>query len=751
MKNNIVYLSMILFLVSCGSSTTPNLASDSQKGISSPKVTVQSILANMEKGRYVEGELLVKFKSVMSASSMKAHQSVGATSLRRFSAIPNIEHVKLPQGMSVKDAIVRYMSDPNVEYAEPNYIRRIARVPNDPFFNPQQWALQNTGTFGSGTPGADIKAPGAWDTTTGSQNVIIAVLDTGIDYTHNDLAANIWRNTNETSCSDGIDNDGNGFIDDCKGWDFTTCAKFDLVSPDTTATALLDGAQVVPPVATSGTGSASLTIDLETREISGTVNFNGLLSNATEAHIRQGAAGTNGPSIVALTGGAGATSGTWVIPDGTFLTTNQLTQLFANGLYVDVSSTGQPAGEIRGQIIPSGDLTCTTPKEAGNDPMDDNGHGTHVAGIIGAKGDNGIGTAGLMWNVQLVALKVLNAAGAGQLSDILAALNYVIENVEHHGVHIKAINASFGGPAFSASERDAITILQNDGVLFIAAAGNSFNNNDITPVFPAGYSNPLFGGLLNIISVAATDQQDRLAAFSGFGINSVHVGAPGVYILSTIPGGYAFMSGTSMAAPHVTGLAGLLYSYYDGVQNTLFDIWKVRATILGYTDGLPALNGLTLAGRINAYRAVSSLLVPTGLTATAQSSTQISLTWTDKATGEDGYHIERMAPGSSFVRIATLGPNANSFIDNVGLSPSTTYTYQVTVFNSIAESLASGSKISATTPASDDDPAPAASSSDGGGGGGCSIGARQNTPTAMADLGVLLMPLLLFAILRRRR
>lgn len=748
MKNKIIYLLMVLFLVSCGSSTTPNPATDSQKGISSPKITAQSILSNMEKGKYVEGELLVKFKSGMSASSLKAHKSVGATSLRRFSAIANLEHVKLPKGMLVKDAIVRYMSDPNVEYAEPNYIRRISKVPNDPFFNPQQWALQNTGTFASGTAGDDIKAPGAWDTTTGSQNVIIAVLDTGIDYTHNDLAVNIWRNLGETSCSDGIDNDGNGFVDDCKGWDFTTCANFDLVSPDTTATALLDGAQVVPPVATSATGSASLTVNLETGAISGTLIFSGLGSNATEAHIHQGAVGTNGSSIVALTGGAGATSGTWVVPGGTFLTANQLTQLEANGLYIDVSSTAQSAGEIRGQIIPTGDLTCITPKEPDNDPMDDNGHGTHVAGIIGAKGDNGIGTAGLMWNVQLVPLKVLNANGVGQLSDILVALGYVIENVEHHGVQIKAVNASFGGSEFSASERDAITMLQNDGILFVAAAGNAFNNNDITPVFPAGYSNPLFGGLLNIISVAATDQQDRLATFSGFGVNSVHVGAPGVYILSTVPGGYDFLSGTSMAAPHVAGLAGLLYSYYDGVHNTLFDIWKVRATILGYTDQLPTLSGLVLTGgRINAYKAVSSLLVPEGLTATAQSSSQISLTWTDKATGEDGYHVERMAAGGSFVRIATLGPNVTTFTDS-GLTASTAYTYQVKAFNNIAESFPSAPPASATTLAPDAPP-PVTSSSDGG--GGCSIGARQNVPSAMADLGVLLMPLLIFAILRRRR
>jgi subtilisin family serine protease len=747
-----IYLCLVLLLVSCGNSQTTSISSNSTASVtaqSAPlKVTAQSVLAAMEKGKYVEGQLLVKFKSgVVTSSSLRTHQVVGATSLKRFSAVPRLEHVKLPAGLSVKAAVVRYMSDPNVEYAEPNYIRRAARVSNDPFFaNHQQWALQNTGTFANGTAGADINAPGAWDTTIGSEDVIIAILDTGVDYTHHDLEFNnIWRNTGETNCADGIDNDNNGFIDDCKGWDFTTCSTFDPLSPVTTASAVLSGAQEVPPVATAATGSAELTVNFETGAISGTVDFSGLGSNATEAHIHQGAAGTNGSVIVSLTGGAGATSGTWTIPGGTSLTTNQLTQLKANGLYVNVHSTAQPDGEIRGQIVLSGVLACITPKESDNDPMDDFGHGTHVAGIIGADGDNGIGSAGVMWRVKLLPLKFLNADGFGQLSDELEAIDYVVENVKNHGVKIKAINASFGGSEFSAAERDAIITLNDNGVLFIAAAGNSFNNNDLEPVFPAGYSNPTYGGLPNIISVAATDQQDRLASFSGFGLSSVQLGAPGVYILSTVPGGYDFFSGTSMAAPHVAGVAGLLYSHYDGIHNTVFNQSQVRATILRYVDVLPTLNGwIQTGGRINAFRAVSSLLSPTNLTASAL-PTQITLTWADNATGEDGYRLEKKGPtDADFVDITAaspLPPGTTTFIDS-GVSKTKTYQYRVRAFNNIANSFYSNT-ISVTTP---EDPPPPT-----GGGGGCSIGSRQNTPTAVADFALLLAPLMFIAILRRIR
>jgi hypothetical protein len=201
-----------------------------------------------------------------------------------------------------------------------------------------------------------------------------------------------------------------------------------------------------------------------------------------------------------------------------------------------------------------------------------------------------------------------------------------------------------------------------------------------------------------------------------------------------------------MAAPFVTGLVGLLYSHYDGVHNTAFNPTLVRATILRYVDVVSTLNGwVQTSGRINAFKAVSSLLTPTGLTATVLPD-QITLTWNDNATAFDRqYRVERKGPADAdFVNI-TSGTPLTTFTDS-SVSPGATYTYRVRAHNSISDSFYSNP---VTVTASDDPPSPGTSS--GGGGGGCSIGARQNTSTAMADLGVLLMPLLVFAVLRRRR
>lgn len=537
----LIYIFAALFLVSCGSNTTTGVPTQETGkevsslsagiNITSPAVTVQSILSEMDKGNYKEGELLIKFKTGVSKNVLSGvHQAAGATLRKSFTLVPNLEHVELPKGISVKDAIIQYMSDPNVEYAEPNYILRTLLTPNDTYFYPNQWALHNTGSYAGGTDDADIDAPEAWDISTGSSNIVIAITDTGIDYNHADLVGNIWINTGETNCVDGIDNDGNGYADDCIGWDFATCA--------------------------------------------------------------------------------------WFKEDG----------------------------------------TCETPKTEDNDPMDEMGHGTHVAGITGAVGNNGEGVSGVMWNVKLMALKAFNEQGYGTTSDAIKAVEYAVAN------EAKIINASWGGYGYSSSLYNAINSANNAEILFIAAAGNGGDDsvgddNDYMPMYPASYDLP------NIISAAATDQKDERASFSNFGLNSVDVGAPGVYIFNTVPNwwseypGYGVIdrfSGTSMAAPHVAGLAGLLYSYYDGIQNTAFNFTQVRDTILRYVDGLPSLQGwIKTGGRVNAHKALSSLLTPTGLIATANSPS-ITLTWTDNATGEDGYKIERKVSGGSFVEIADL-------------------------------------------------------------------------------------------------
>lgn len=616
MKNKIIYLFMVLFLVSCGSSSTSSLAPDSPKGVSSSKVTGKSILPNIDEGKYKEGEILVKFKPGIAAASVQAHQIIGAELIKRIPLI-DVDHVRLPEGLTVKDAIAQYMQDPNVEYAEPNYLLRVAEtIPNDTFFSPQQWALRNTGQYADGTAGADIKASGAWDITKGNNTVLIAVVDSGIDRNHLDLFDNVVSGFN--------------FIDN------------------------------------------------------------------------------------------------------------------------------------------------------NTDTADEIAHGTHVAGIIGAVGNNALGMSGLMWDVRLMPLKVCRASNDCPQDAVAGAITYAVSQ------GAKVINVSLGtfpGNPSPSVLFDAVNAAMLNSVLVIASVGNEANNNDLAPVFPASYAAPYYGGLANVISVAATDQNDRLASFSSFG-NSVHVAAPGVYVLSTVPfvelgsplegfiildSGYAFFSGTSMAAPHVSGLAGLLYSFYDGIHNTQFTYWQVRDAILWSADPLTALQGKVMTGgRINAYKALSSLLTPTNLKAEAVSPGQISLTWSGNATGEQVYVIERKTGSESFqwlINIPRISrddvipqpPVAYTFVDT-NLSASTSYTYRVKAYsdkigctplhgtcipgNSFYSNEASATTLSAGAPST---------SSSGGGGGGCSIGARQNAPTAMADLAILLMPLLVIAIARRKR
>ncbi|HWR90766.1 MAG TPA: S8 family serine peptidase, partial [Dissulfurispiraceae bacterium] len=542
---------MLLFAVGCGEqksqvSSAPSTPS-TKETVSIGKTSLQTILARMDAARYREGEVIVKFRpGSVRASSLGVHREVGARVMKRFALNQHMERVKLPQGLSVREAIELYSANPHVEYAEPNYIRRAsATIPNDAFFN-QQWPLLNTGRIANGTPGADIKATEAWDITRGSPSVIVAVIDTGIDHTHPDLRDNVWRNPGEPDCANGIDDDGNGRIDDCRGWNF-------------------------------------------------------------------------------------------------------------------VAET--------------------------NDPFDDNGHGTHVSGIIGAAGNNGVGVSGMMWHVQIMPLKILSGDGFGSIADEIDAIGYAVS------MGARVINASFSGTDFSNAEFDTLRDARNAGVLVVAAAGNGGDdgvgdNNDLFPSYPASYA------LDNIIAVAATDQNDRKAVFSNFGPNTVHVGEPGVYILSTVPGGYSFESGTSMSAPYVSGVAGLLMSYY-----THFSHAQIRSTIFRYVDVLPSLSGLIqTGGRVNAYKTLSSLLAPEGLTATAPSSHQVTLAWTDRATGEDGYRVERRVGSGAFEELKRLPPDTTR-TDDTTVADGTVYFYRVKAFNAIGESSESlAGETTVTTP-----------------------------------------------------
>src|SRR5215213_2874412 len=321
-------------------------------------------------------------------------------------------------------------------------------MPNDPMFA-EQWALNNTGQNG-GKEKAHVDALKAWLKTKGSDKVVVAVLDTGVDFTHTDLVSNIWFRPDAvpqyTDDELGTFNDEHGF-------------------------------------------------------------------NATD----------------------------------------------------NIS-----------------------------DPMDDNGHGTHCAGIIGAEGNNDEGIAGINWNVQIMPLKFLGRGGFGSTKDAIEAINYAVDR-KQKGVNVRIISASWGSTQYSKALEDAIRAAGEAGILFVAAAGNDGSSNDKRPHYPSNYDLP------NVISVAALDRSDQLASFSNFGTKTVHIAAPGKEILSTwLNDQYREASGTSMATPYVSGAAGLVLASEPNLT-----VGKLRERLLKSVDKLDNLSDkVQSGGRLNAAKAL---------------------------------------------------------------------------------------------------------------------------------------------------
>jgi thermitase len=342
----------------------------------------------------------------------------------------------------------------DVLIAEPNFIYRKLAQPNDPDYS-KLWGLKNVGQSDgrqTGVQGVDINVEKAWDLTTGSQEVVVAVIDTGVDYNHPDLKANAWINQVEANGQMGVDDDGNGFTDDIYGYDFST--------------------------------------------------------------------------------------------------------------------------EL-------GD----------NNPLDDHGHGSHCAGTIGGKGDDGFGIVGVNWNVKLMGVKFLSSEGSGTLAGAIKSIDYAVK------MKAQVLSASWGGGGQSEILKEAIQRANEAGALFVAAAGNSTSNNDIIPTYPASYNVP------NVLSVAAVDNRGQLATFSNFGKRTVHVAAPGVNVLSSvIDGKYDTWSGTSMATPHVSGVAALMLAMDPSLSNT-----EIKKRIISTAKPLVSLKTKIISGGVvDAFAAVTN-------------------------------------------------------------------------------------------------------------------------------------------------
>lgn len=496
----------------------------------------QDIPKKGRRAEFVPGEILVRYRSEVLA---KAKQRTAVPlqhdgraiplKVERFSASDVIQGLRMVRvaDADTLTAVASLREDPEVLYAEPNYLNHPDLTPNDPRFTNGEQASFTT-----------IGAPTAWNTTTGSSNIVVGVIDEGIDITHPDLQANIWTNPAPGSIP--------GISDDQHGYDFAN---------------------------NSGT-------------------------------------------------------------------------------------------------IPPGD------------------HGTHVAGIIGAAGNNNQGVAGLNWQVKLMSLRTLGqGVGANSDSNALRAFTYAkqmrdlwVSSGGTQGANIRVLNASYGNSGsefFSQAIFDAIKALDQSNILVVASEGNEAVDTDVIPHYPSGYDAP------NLVSVAATNPSDVLSFISSFGAQTASLGAPGVGILSTVTvatGGsnpYEIQSGTSMATPHVAGAAALLLA-----QNPNLTVQQLKSLLLYNGDPQASLNGTTVTGRrLNVGTSMQSLLVPdatapgtpTNFQVTSQNGRTLNLSW--NASGDDG-----AAGTAALYRLSFVDSATGAVLPMKNLVPSASGALQTTSF-----------------------------------------------------------------------
>jgi thermitase len=491
--------------------------------------------------------MLVSFaRGASSSVRQRDEQATGTHTLKTF--LGGTELLSVAKG-SVLSAIASLRARGHVRFAEPDYlISEDGTTPNDPSFG-NQWGFDNSGQSVngiSGTAGADEHATDAWSVGTGSRSIVIAEVDSGIDYNHPDLAANIWSNP----------------------------------------------------------------------------------------------------------GGIG----------------------------------GCPAGTHGYNVLTS---TC--------DPMDDEttygGHGTHVAGIMGAVGNNGIGVTGVNWQTTILPVKYLSSSGFGATSDLISALDWVL-TAQAAGVNVRVVNdsATFFGTAYSQALSDEIDLLGQHNILFVTAAGNTGDDNDDLSVrrYPCGYDRP------NEICVTASDQNDTLPSWANYGPATVDLAAPGDNIYSTLRNDtYGYISGGSMASPQVAGAAALILSQKD------MSAVDLKADILDNVDQVPALAGKVITGgRLDICKALpgctggvasppvnSGLPVVSGLAQVGQVLSASTGSWSNSPTGY-GYQWLRCGSGCA----AISGAAASSYAVVAGDVGST---LEVTVTASNAGG--SGSATSAAT------------------------------------------------------
>jgi subtilisin family serine protease len=486
----------------------------------------------------VRSELIVRFKPDASDDQIEHGLKLGRLKAKRHLNTEGMQQrgetgLTLLETDDIPDRVIeRLKNHPAIDFIEPNFRYKHHATSNDPYVTSGSlWGVY--GDLGSPANAFGSQALEAWSAGyVGANSVYVAVLDEGIDINHAELSANIW--TNPFDPPDGLDNDGNGYIDDIHGWDF--------------------------------------------------------------------------------------------------------------------------AGDTNVVFDPNGDS-----------------HGTHIAGTIGAKGGNGVGIAGVNWNVTIIPAKFL-APDGGTTFDAVQAIDYLVGLKNRHNINLVAINASWGGAGYSQALHTSIIRAAKAGILFVAAAGNAGLNIDVTADYPANYDTRIptsaetAASYDSVIAVAAIDSAGALATFSNYGASNVDIGAPGVQILSTLPNGYiGYMNGTSMAAPHVTGAAALYASTHPAATPQ-----SIRTALLGSALPTPSLTGKTVTGgRLNLSTIIAPPLpAPTGVAATAGNAS-VALKWNAVA-GANSYVVLRsLTSAGIYSPVATV--STTTFNDTAVLNGITYY------------------------------------------------------------------------------
>jgi subtilisin family serine protease/uncharacterized protein (DUF2141 family) len=600
--------------------------------------------------QYVPGELIVKFRDAASAATIAAvHSAAGGRTHKIFSAgTSRLHHLKLNPGVVVEDAVSQYQQSPAVEYAEPNYLYQASMIPNDPQFT-SLWGLHNTGQTvngTAGTAGVDIDVPQAWDLTTGSPNVIIGVVDTGIAYDHPDLAPNMWINTGEIP-NDGIDNDGNGFIDDVNGYDFVNDDPDPMDAPSLPLGNPGHGMHVAGTIAAVGNNGLGLTGVMHTARLMA-LKAGDVTNSFTSAAILQAADYARKNGARAINASFGRSAGPCSPAEY-----NMVSALNAAGVMLLVAA---------GNDNVNTDVTPSYPAQYS------------VATACGPGLPNVIAVAAIDQNSNRAsfsnygATSVQIAAPGVNINSTRPTSNFTSSffhdydsNPGNLGYTFTGTNSSWGftnnvslSPPTSLTDSPAGNYLNNSNSFATGPMFSTLGQRGCRLVGDIRYATELgFDGFFldisrdggatwttmpgsisgssggTFVNVPFSDIPDRSAntRFRIHFISDSSIVDDGGYFdnvqvrcTSGAPSGttdYQFLQGTSMATPHVTGVVGLLLA-----ANPNLNVAQIRSAILNTGVPVPALNGVVSTGRrLNAFNAVSSVMQATFTVAVTKNGT----------------------------------------------------------------------------------------------------------------------------------